>query len=150
MARVPATHRADREIGPHEAIASYLDLAWPEHLPWTHFPAGELRDRVERKRADGSTYTFSPAGARLKRMGLKPGWHDFQFVLPNGQFACAEVKRIGGEYSDPQTKHRRKLVALKVAVAVWQTPEDAERTITIWLAAFGLKPRATLVTRVSA
>jgi hypothetical protein len=134
-----------KEVDAHQAIAAYLELAWPAHLPWTHFPAGEKRDSVERTRRDGSTYRFSPAGARLKRMGLHPGWFDFQFILPNAQFATAEVKRsVGGAFSDDQIEHRRRCIALGVAVATWETPEDAEVTITRWLAAFGLKPRATL------
>lgn len=150
--RAPAT-QALKEIGPHEAIAAYLELAWPAHLPWTHFPAGENRgDHVERvDRRTGQTYRYSPAGARLKRMGLKPGWHDFQFVLPNGQFACAEVKRLhGGALSLEQIDHRAKCQALGVAMAIWKSPEDAERTITRWLAAFGLQPRAHLNSRSAA
>lgn len=149
--RNPATPTI-KEIGPHEAIAAYLDLAWPEHLPWTHFPAGEERVSYERvNRQTGETYRFSPAGQRLKRMGLKPGWYDFQFILPNAQFATAEVKRlIGGQLSEEQIAHRAQLLALGVAVAEWRSPEDAEKTITRWLAAFGLKPRATLMTRSDA
>jgi len=149
--RRPATSTA-KEIGPHEAIAAYLELAWPEDLPWTHFPAGEKREQVERTDPrTGKTYRYSPAGQRLKRMGLKPGWHDFQFVLPNGQFASAEVKReVGGKFSGDQIDHRMKLVALGVAVAEWRSPEDAERTVLRWLAAFGRKPRAYLAKRSAA
>lgn len=149
--RIPAMP-AEKEIGPHQAIAAYLELAWPEHLPWTHFPAGENRgDHVERTdRRTGKTYRYSPAGARLKRMGLHPGWWDFQFILPNAQFACAEVKRpVGFKFSDEQLAHREKLLALKVATATWRSPEDAQVTITRWLGAFGLKPRATLLTRAA-
>lgn len=149
--RPPATP-AIKEIGPHEAIASYLELAWPVHLPWTHFPAGEERVSYERvNRKTGETYRYSPAGQRLKRMGLKTGWFDFQFVLPNGQFASAEVKRPkGGKLSDEQIDHRAKLLAIGVALAEWRSPEDAEKTVTRWLDAFGLKPRATLMTRSDA
>jgi hypothetical protein len=140
----PATQRL-REIDPHEEVAGYLDAAWPEHLPWTHFPAGERRgDEIERSREDGTTYFFSPSGARLKRMGLKPGWLDFQFILPNGQFATAEMKRPDGRWSDDQKEHRRKLRALKIVVGEWFAAEDCERDITRWLAAFGLQPRCTL------
>lgn len=138
-----------KEIGPHEAIAAYLELAWPKNLPWTHFPAGEKREHVERTRRDGTTYRYSPAGARLKRMGLHAGWFDFQFLLPNAQFACAEVKRHKGVFSDEQIEHRRKCIALGVAVACWETPEDAEITITRWLGAFGLRPLCTLVRRAT-
>lgn len=149
--RTPATFDTDLEIGPHKAIAAYLELAWPEDLPWTHFPAGEKRETVERvDKRSGRTYRFSPAGARLKAMGLHPGWFDFQFILPNAQFATAEVKRLTGDFSAAQIEHRRKLLALGVAVATWRTPEDAERTVTRWLAAFSLKPRATLSIRRTA
>lgn len=140
-----ATPHRDREIDRHEEIASYLDAAWPKHLPWTHFPAGETRgDHVKRKRPDGSTYLFSPSGARLKRMGLKLGWLEFQFILPNGQFATAEVKRPEGSLSQAQVDHRNRCLALKCAYARWETPEDAAETITRWLAAWQLKPRCTL------
>jgi hypothetical protein len=136
----------------HEAIAAYLDLAWPEHLPWTHFPAGENRgDHVTRKdRRTGKTYRYSPAGARLKRMGLKAGWWDFQFILPNAQFAMAEVKDDDGTLSDDQSAHLEKCQALKVAYAIWRTPEEAEQTVVRWLAAFGLQPRARLVSQRAA
>lgn len=148
--RRPATPPV-KEIGPHEAIAAYLELAWPEDLCWTHFPAGEERVAYERvNKKTGETYRYSPAGARLKRMGLKAGWLDFQFVLPNGQFASAEVKRPrGGTLSDEQIAHRAKLQALGVALAVWRSPEEAEETVIRWLAAFGRKPRAYLVRRAA-
>lgn len=148
MARVPATHDPAKEIGPHEAIADFLEVAWPEHLPWTHFPAGENRgDKVQRTDSrTGRTYWYSPSGARLKRMGLHPGWHDFQFVLPNGQFASAEVKGPGGDFTDDQKEHARKLRALGVVVGLWRSIEDCERDITRWLGAFGLKPRASTIT----
>jgi hypothetical protein len=131
----------------HKAIAAYLDLAWPLHLPFTHFPAGENRgDHVERvDRRTGRTYRFSPAGKKLKDMGLRPGWWDFQGVLPNGQFWMAEVKDEGETLSDAQAQHLELCKPLGVAWAIWRSPEDAERTAIRWLAAFGLKPRATLI-----
>ena len=46
------------------AVAQFLTVALdPERVRYTHLPLGEARDvRV---------------GAKLKRMGLKPGWPDF-------------------------------------------------------------------------
>lgn len=148
MAPAPATTNApQREIGKDglcEQIAAFLAAAWPEHLPWTHFPAGEERPSVERIGRDGKPYRYSPTGARLKRMGLKPGWLDFQFILPNAQFASAEVKVGSGAPSPDQRAHAAKLKALKCAVSTWWSLEDCEASITRWLAVFGLTPRITL------
>lgn len=56
---------------------------------WTHFPAGEYRDPV--------------TGARLKRMGLQPGWPDLILLppkgSPNGRPHFLELKRRGGKLS---------------------------------------------------
>lgn len=60
------------------------------HPDWryTHFPAGELRD--------------DKTGAKLKRMGLKAGWPDFQLVSPQGLFHALELKRAGENLNDNQ------------------------------------------------
>jgi hypothetical protein len=108
----------------------FLRLAWPESLPYTHFPAGEARD--ER------------TGGKLKRMGLKPGWPDFQFILPNGQAAFIELKTPSGVLSDEQIKVREKLIALRCGYATARDIEDVEKILTRWLGAFGMTLRARL------
>jgi hypothetical protein len=57
---------------------------------WTHFPAGEARPHeiVGGKR-------ISMTGARLRRMGLNPGFPDFQFFHAQGRCAFLELKRHG-------------------------------------------------------
>lgn len=147
MRRAAASIIKTGENPRHVAIADYLELAWPLHLPWTHFPAGENRgDHIERvNRKTGRTYRYSPTGAKLKRMGLKPGWFDFQGVLPNGQFWHAEVKDEGETLTQAQQDHLDLCKPLGVAWAIWETQEQAEATAIRWLAAFGLKPRARLI-----
>jgi len=50
-------------------VACWLDLALRgTGVAWTHFPAGEKRTVA--------------TGAKLKKMGLKPGWPDFIFLIP--------------------------------------------------------------------
>lgn len=71
-------------------IADMLKVEAPPSLLWTHFPAGEARD--ER------------TGAKLKAMGLKPGWPDFLFVLPGGRLGAIEVKTEAGRLSDTQKR----------------------------------------------
>jgi hypothetical protein len=61
---------------------------------WTHFPAGERRDDV--------------TGARLKRMGLMPGWPDFILIPPATPTICQrphflELKRPGGKLTEHQS-----------------------------------------------
>jgi hypothetical protein len=46
---------------------------------WTHFPAGEKRTKA--------------TGARLRRMGTKPGVADYLLISPEGQLHALEMKR---------------------------------------------------------
>jgi hypothetical protein len=56
------------EIAVHCQVADALrDWASP-HWQWTHIPLGEDRSAV--------------TGAKLKRMGVTPGWPDFLLIAP--------------------------------------------------------------------
>lgn len=138
--RSPAT-RAPRkaptsEIALHMSTAAYLRRAWPENIPFSHFPAGERRDK-------------GTAG-KLKAMGLAPGWPDFIFLMPNGQAAFLELKAADGVLSPAQIEFRTRALALGCGYATARSLDEVERTVTRWLAAYGLKPRATLVQRRTA
>ncbi|HEX5262227.1 MAG TPA: VRR-NUC domain-containing protein, partial [Phenylobacterium sp.] len=119
----------------HMSVAAFLNRAWPEGLPWTHFPAGEVRDKA--------------TAGKLKGMGLKPGWPDFIFVLPNAQFAALELKAPGGTLSDPQKEVRDRLLACGCGYATARTPEEVEAVLARWLAAYGLKLRASIQLRAA-
>lgn len=129
------------EVALTKQVESFLQIAWPAHLPYTHFPAGEKRDTVTKVRK-GKTVTFSPAGARLKAMGLKRGWPDFQFILPNGQAAFVELKTASGELSDDQITVRAMLIESGCGYQVCRSVEQVEDTLSRWLAKFGLMLRA--------
>lgn len=132
MSRTPATlmRRAPQsEIGLHMQVAAFLRHAWPEHLLWTHFPAGERRD--------------AKTGAKLKAMGLAPGWPDFILILPNAQLAALELKVIGGVLSLVQMDVRDRFLALGCGYAVCRSLDEVERVLSGWLALFNLKLRAT-------
>jgi hypothetical protein len=77
-----------KEIALHMDVARLLrDHARPD-WQWTHIGHGEQR---------------SPrVAAKLKRMGLRPGWPDFLLICPRGRAHLLELKRIGEELSDPQ------------------------------------------------
>lgn len=126
MALRPATPRrkAKRpEQALHIAVEQFLRLAWPADLPYSHFPSGEQRDiRV---------------AAKLKAMGLKPGWPDFIFLLPNGQAGFIELKAAYGRMSDGQDEFRDRVLALRCGHAICRSVEEVEATLKRWLAKFG-------------
>jgi hypothetical protein len=69
-------------------IARALTLGADRRWRWTHFPAGELRDKITAK--------------RLKDMGTKPGVPDFLLFAPSLLAHFLELKRKGGIISDDQ------------------------------------------------
>lgn len=98
-------------------VRKYLQLAAPDLL-FTHFPAGEARD--ER------------TGAKLKHMGLMPGWPDFIAVLPGGRLGCIELKIEGGKLSESQTQFRDRALALGALHVVCRSIEDVRQTLREW------------------
>ena len=68
------------------AVADYLRRVLPKHIPFSHFPAGELRTpRV---------------GAKLKRFGLAKGWPDF--IILTNPVIFIELKSDKGRMSQSQ------------------------------------------------
>lgn len=64
---------------------------------WTHFPAGEERPT---QIIGGKRVCLS--GARLARMGLRPGFPDFMFFHAGGWCAFLELKRRGNSLDENQ------------------------------------------------
>lgn len=127
-------------------VAEFLEHAWPADLRWTHFPAGENRgDKIQRTdRRTGKTYWFSPAGAKLKRMGLKPGWGDFQLLLPRGHIGFIELKTEDGDLTPDQEDFRDVCRANGHGWALCRSVDDVERVCARWLAVFDRKLSATV------
>lgn len=102
----------------HFSVAKFLnDFAHPDWR-WTHFPAGEIRD--------------DKTGAKLKRMGLKPGWPDFQIVAPTGLFHALELKRAGETLTDTQADFAQWCRSHGVPHAVVDTFKDAVTVLNDW------------------
>lgn len=124
-----------KEISLHMSAAAYIRRAWPEHLPWWHTPNGEKRD--------------ARTAGKLKGMGVLAGVPDFSFVMPNGQAAFIELKNADEGLSDSQIEFRDRVLAARCGYAVCRTMEQVEDTLTRWLAAYGLEPRARLMRRAA-
>jgi hypothetical protein len=76
------------EFSLHCMVADALDRWISPGWRFTHFPSGELRDKI--------------TAARLRRMGVKPGWPDFILLSPVGHAHFLELKRRGETLSDSQ------------------------------------------------
>jgi hypothetical protein len=80
---------AATEFATHCAIADTIRVNLAPGWLWFHCPNGELRP-------DG-------AGARLKRMGTRPGVSDFLLVAPpRGRLHALELKRRGERPTNAQ------------------------------------------------
>jgi hypothetical protein len=105
------------EFSIHCMIADALDRFADKEWVWTHFPAGEARSAV--------------TGARLKRMGLKPGWPDFQFIDINGRIFFLELK--GDSYlSEDQQRFFHAMRERKVECRVARSFDDAIAVLGRW------------------
>ena len=107
-----------REMVLHLAVVDVLTKLGDPKWRWTHFPAGEARD--------------IRTGARLKRMGLKPGWFDIILVAPGGRFHALELKRDGEELTEAQSAFQLWAVANGVRTAVVCSFDEAFATLSGW------------------
>jgi hypothetical protein len=77
------------EFSSHVVIADicrrWINPAWR----FTHLPFGEHREH----KINSKGQRYSPTGARLKRMGVTPGWPDFLFAGPATRVIWIELKR---------------------------------------------------------
>jgi hypothetical protein len=80
------------EFSLHCKVAADLRRWAMPNWVWTHFPAGERRDPI--------------TGARLKRMGLMPGWPDLILLAPHDHPVqrphFLELKRHRGTLTEAQ------------------------------------------------
>jgi hypothetical protein len=116
------------EFETHCALADTLRRAVTPGWLWTHFPAGEERPAHIDKRGR----RVSSEGARLKRMGLKPGWADFLFVSPAGRLHCLELKRGNAPLNDAQQDFRDAITLCGVPYAVARSYDEAIQILTSW------------------
>lgn len=107
-----------KEIQLHYDVAKFLKDYSHADWRWTHFPAGEIRDEK--------------TGAKLKRMGLKAGWPDFQIIAPSGLYHALELKRRGEKLNDDQQAFADWCALHDVKHAVVDTYKDAVTVLNDW------------------
>src|SRR4029077_148613 len=102
-------------------LRRWINPAWR----YTHLPMGEHRTKE--------------TAARLKRMGVTPGWPDFIFVGPGAFVFWLELKRARtGRLSDEQLAVRAHLMRCGFAYLVTSSVDEAVST----LQDFNILPRS--------
>lgn len=85
---------------------------------WTAFPAGELRTKE--------------TAARVKRMGLNPGFFDLLLIDPNGRHYWLELKRGKLRLTDEQAAFSLAMMARGVPCAVARSYQQAIDALNEW------------------
>jgi len=88
---------------------------------WSFFPAGEA----------GGGRGGMVRGARLKRMGLHPGWPDLQFIH-KGRYYGMEVKTKTGRLSSSQRRMHSSMEEQGISVAVVRSINDVLERANEW------------------
>jgi hypothetical protein len=102
----------------HCMIADVLTRWATPGWVWTHIASGEYR---------------TPAtAARLKRLGVRPGWPDLILISPAGTPHFLELKRRGGRLSDAQRHFENWCKASGVAFACCDKFDDAIAMLKTW------------------
>lgn len=111
--------RPMKEINLHKYVVQLLRMNAATGLVWAHVPNGEAR---------------SPAtGAKLKAMGVRPGYADFALVIPGaGRSAFLELKSDKGRTSKEQRAFREDVEAAGALYAIARTPEEAQDILGSW------------------
>lgn len=106
------------EFRTHCAVADAMRIGIAPGWIFTHFPAGEKRD--------------AGAAARLKRMGLKPGFPDFLLISPAGVHHWLELKRGSAALTDAQKAFQLAMNERGVPCAVARSFNEAIEILTSW------------------
>lgn len=96
-------------------VASYLNVALPSHVLWSHLPFGENRTAI--------------TGARLKRMGARRGWPDYMLFHDGGALAL-ELKAPKGKQSPEQMAFGDAFTALGGRYHVCRSLDDVVNALT--------------------
>lgn len=110
------------EFASHVLVADLLRRWCNPEWEFTHLPFGEKRPIA--------------TAARLKRMGVRPGFPDFLFAGPNEKLVWLELKRRGNKLSPAQEKIEAHLRQCGFDYLVADNVRDA----VAWLRSFGILP----------
>lgn len=107
------------EFDLHIFVAELMRKAGRRDVIFAHVPNGEARNAV--------------TGAKLKRMGVRPGFPDFIFILPpHGRAAFLELKTEKGRLSQTQKTFETDAEQCGAYYAVARSPGEVEGILQAW------------------
>ena len=98
----------------HAAVADVIRRWIMPGWRYSHFPAGEYRDKV--------------TASRLSRMGVTRGWPDLQFFHTEGRVCFLELKRKGSKPTDVQAE---LAMFLRAAGHGYEWTDDFRKAVNI-------------------
>lgn len=105
----------------HCVCADYLRKQYPSLL-WFHPANGEARSLQ--------------TGARLKRMGVRPGTPDIMLFWEDSQhfpqIGCIELKADRGKLTDTQTEFMLRIISIGGQYAICKTLDEMVSWLTQW------------------
>lgn len=110
------------------AIADALRAGCMPGWRWSHFPAGSAMSSF--RNAKGKR--VAPAGVKLQRMGLQPGWPDLLLISPSGVHHWLELKRGKAPMSEDQEAFRDHALAIGVPWALARSFDEAVAQLVAW------------------
>lgn len=111
------------EASLQETVVAFLDRVLLPPATYTAIGHGVYftKDREEAQRR----------GARLKRLGVKPGWPDL-IILHNGRAHGIELKTKEGTLSDAQKAVHTAIVLARCTVTVCRSVDDVRDRLEVW------------------
>ena len=120
--------RNDAETQLQSAVIEHVKLRARKGVLWFHVPNGEHRSKA--------------TGAKLKRMGVRPGVADLVFITPpNGEAHFLELKADGGRPSDAQLMFADACESAGAAYAIAWDIDAALSVLEAWRV---IKPESRL------
>lgn len=109
------------------SVADFLEVAAPDLLWWHVANENATRARINKQ---GKRY--NPNGNKRKRMGVRPGVADLQFILADGKAAFIELKVEGSYQSNTQKAFQADVEARGCAYVVCRSLDDVRVTLEDW------------------
>lgn len=110
--------KSTSEFALQVAIVELLERAGTPGVVWFHVPNGEKRSKS--------------TGAKLKRMGVRPGVADLVFIGNGGVVRFLELKASDGIFSPDQLTFCHDVEWLGALYAVARSIDDAIRILSAW------------------
>lgn len=112
------------------ATSDMLRVALPDHVLWTHHPNNFMP--IDHKNPE-QVRRQKKHSARMAKMGLRPGWPDYDFIKPDdGRMHMIEMKTLKGSLSKEQREFRDECQRQGIPWALCRTTAAVWEQLNAW------------------